>query len=186
MRIFSRRSASTTAAGVAVACWIGLSSGAVDGQTQRFPGVPGGDGFSAAANRAEFYADVMHHANELMTAWRRAWAEDDIDALLELYTEDATFISAAEPPVRGREAIRERLDSLLITSGEVQASLSDFDASGRMGLLSGLLTFEMRDERRTYATSGFHMTVLIRRGRDWRIRSQLFRVDSEAAGLPGS
>ena len=160
-------------------------------QNQRFPGVPGGDGFSAAAARAEYYADVMFHTNELMTDWRRFWAADDVEHLLDLYTEDATLVYAGEPPVRGREAIREQLNSLLQVSGEVQASLSDFDASGRMGLVSGLLTLSMSDGRRSWTATGLHMTVLIRRGRHWRIRSQLVRLDSaldappNPSGLPG-
>lgn len=153
-------------------------------QTQRFPGVPGGDGFSAAAARAEYYADVMFHTNEVMTDWRRYWAADDVEHLLELYTEDATLVYAGEPPVRGRDAIREQLDSLLRVSGEVQASLSDFDASGRMGLVSGLLTLSMNDGRRSWTASGLHMTVLIRRGRHWRIRSQLVRLDSPLDSPP--
>lgn len=154
-------------------------------QNQRFPGVPGGDGFSAAAARAEYYADVMFHTNELVTDWRRFWADDDVERLLELYTEDATLVYAGEPPVRGRDAIREQLDSLLRVSGEIQASLSDFDASGRMGLVNGLLTLSMNDGRRTWTATGLHMTVLIRRGRHWRIRSQLLRLDALPNLPPG-
>lgn len=171
-----------------VACWAGvvacLAPAAALAQNQRFPGVPGGDGFSAAAARAEYYADVMFHTNELMTDWRRFWAADDVEELLELYTEDATLVYAGERPVRGREAIREQLDSLLRVSGEVQASLSDFDASGRMGLVSGLLTLSMSDGRRSWTATGLHMTVLIRRGRHWRIRSQLVRLDSALDAPP--
>lgn len=155
-------------------------------QNQRFPGVPGGDGFSAAAARAEYYADVMYHTNELITDWRRFWAVDDVERLLDLYTEDATLVYAGEPPVRGRDAIRERLDSLLRVSGEVQASLSDFDASGRMGFVSGLLTLSMSNGQRTWTTTGLHVTVLIRRGRHWRIRSQLVRLDLPPESPSGS
>lgn len=147
--------------------------------------MPGGDGFSAAAARAEYYADVMFHTNELVTDWRRFWADDDVERLLELYTEDATLVYAGEPPVRGRDAIREQLDSLLRVSGEIQASLSDFDASGRMGLVNGLLTLSMNDGRRTWTATGLHMTVLIRRGRHWRIRSQLLRLDALPNLPPG-
>ena len=146
-------------------------------RTQRFPGVPGGDGYSAAANRAEFYADVLLHTNELLTQWRQAWADDKLDEVLDLYTEDATFIFTDDPPVRGREAIREKLVSLLQQTGEVQAAYSDFDASGRMGLVSGLMTFQMQDANSLETVTGIHLTVLIRRGRDWKIRSQLFRLD---------
>lgn len=154
-----------------------------DAQMRRHPGAPGGDGYSAAAARAEFYADVLEHTNEVLAKWRRAWAEDDLDAVLELYTEDALFIFTNDAPVQGREAIREKLVTLLERTGEVQAAFTDFDASGRMGLISGLLTFQMRDARRSRTVGGLHMTVLIRQGRDWRIRSQLFRLDEPVDGV---
>jgi len=155
-----------------------------DGQTRRHPGAPGSDGFSAAAARAEFYADVLEHTNEVLSRWRAAWAADDLDALLELYTEDASFIFTNDAPVQGREAIREKLVTLLERTGEVQAAFTDFDASGRMGLISGLLTFQMREARRSRTVGGIHMTVLIRQGRDWRIRAQLFRLDDEVPSPP--
>ncbi len=154
-----------------------------DAQMRRHPGAPGSDGYSAAAARAEFYADVLEHTNEVLSKWRQAWAEDDLDAVLELYTEDALFIFTNDAPVQGREAIREKLVTLLEQTGEVQAAFTDFDASGRMGLISGLLTFQMRDARRSRTVGGLHMTVLIRQGRDWRIRSQLFRLDDPVDGV---
>ncbi len=83
--------------------------------------------------------------------------------------------------MRGREAIHEKLESLL-QSGEVQASFTDFDASGRMGLVSGLLTFQLLDQRGSRTLTGIHMTVLIRNGRDWGIRSQLIRLDQAETG----
>lgn len=169
----------------AVAVASALLSSADVGSAQRarrFPGTPGSDGISAASNRAEYYADVMLHTNALLGKWRGAWAADDIETLLELYTEDATFIFNQDDPVRGREAIHEKLESLLQRSGEVQASFTDFDASGRMGLISGLLTFQIRDQRGSRTLTGIHMTVLIRNGRNWGIRSQLIRLDQPEAG----
>ena len=169
--------------GAAVACAL-LSSVdlGIAQRARRFPGAPGSDGMSAAANRAEYYADVMLHTNALLGEWRAAWAADDIETLLELYTEDAMFIFNQDEPVRGRDAIQEKLESLLQRSGEVQASFSDFDASGRMGLISGLLTFQIRDQRGSRTLTGIHMTVLIRNGRDWGIRSQLIRLDQPETG----
>ncbi len=172
-----------TLAAVAAACALLSSVDAANAQrARRFPGAPGSDGMSAAANRAEYYADVMLHTNALLGEWRGAWAADDIETLLELYTEDATFIFNQDDPVRGREAIREKLESLLERSGEVQASFTDFDASGRMGLISGLLTFQIRDQSGSRTLTGIHMTVLIRNGRSWGIRSQLIRLDQPETG----
>lgn len=175
----------TTVSCVAVAC--ALLSHADAGSAQRarrFPGTPGSDGMSAASNRAEYYADVMLHTNALLGEWRGAWAADDLEKLLELYTEDANFIFNQDDPVRGRDAIREKLTSLLEESGEVQASFTDFDASGRMGVITGLLTFQIRNGRLSRTLTGVHMTVLIRRGRDWGIRSQLIRLDREPGETP--
>lgn len=186
MFMFRRRGAAWVRRAALAATAAALVPAPTAAQNQRFPGVPGGDGFSAAAARAEYYADVMFHTNEVITDWRRFWAGDDVEHLLELYTEDATLVYAGEPPVRGREAIREQLDSLLRVSGEIQASLSDFDASGRMGLVNGLLTLSMNDGRRSWTATGLHMTVLIRRGRHWRIRSQLLRLDLPSDLPPGS
>ncbi len=173
---------STLSAAAAVCALVSLADTGLAQRARRFPGAPGGDGLSAAANRAEYYADVMLHTNKLLGEWRGAWAADDLETLLELYTEDATFIFNQDDPVRGREAIREKLESLLRRSGEVQASFSDFDASGRMGLISGLLTFQIRDPGSARTLTGIHMTIVIRRGRDWRIRSQLIRLDESRRG----
>ena len=73
--------------------------------------------------------------------------------------------------------VNGRFRALLQETGEVQAAYSDFDASGRMGFISGMMHFQMQDARSTRTVTGIHLTVLIRRGRDWRIRTQLFRLD---------
>ncbi len=175
----------TTVSCLAVACALLAHVDAGSAQrARRFTGTPGSDGFSAASNRAEYYADVMLHTNALLGEWRGAWAADDLEKLLELYTEDANFIFNQDDPVRGRDAIREKLTSLLEESGEVQASFTDFDASGRMGVITGLLTFQIRNGRVSRTLTGIHMTVLIRRGRDWGIRSQLIRLDREPDEAP--
>ena len=160
------------------------------GLAQRLPGTPGGDGFSAAMNRAEFYADVMFHTDSLLKEWRVAWAADDAEMLLDLYTEDAVIIFEQDEPVRGREAIQAKLASLLEESGEVQAAINDFDASGRMGMVSGLLTVQMNDRTGSRTITGIHLTVLTRPGRDWKIRSQVIRLGTDVGkatrpGTPG-
>lgn len=154
-----------------------LAASAVPLHGQRFPGAPGGDGMSAQANLAEYYADVIFNVNTVMTAWRAAWSEDDAETLAEQYHEDAVLVYGDEDPIRGRDAIKGRLAMVLPDAGEIQAALSDFDASGRMGMIAGLLTLQMRDGNRSFSRTGIHMTILIRRSGEWRIRSQLFRFD---------
>ena len=159
------------------ACALGLVSPPSALSAQRFPGAPGGDGMSAQANMAEYMADVVLNVNQVMEAWRSAWAADDVEETAEQYTEDATFIFGDEDPVRGREAIQARLGTLLPTVGEVQTAMQDLDASGRMGMIAGLLTLQVRDGSTATTQTGLHMTILIRRRGEWRIRSQIFRLD---------
>lgn len=171
-----------------IAVMVALSPAAA--LAQRQPGTPGGDGFSAALNMAEFFADVMEHTDEVLKKWRTAWAADDVGELLELYTEDAVIIFEQDEPVRGHEAIQIKLATLLQESGEVQVSIGDFDASGRMGMISGLLTFQMRDQAETRTMTGLHLTVLTRKGRKWQIRSQVIRLGTDTGratrvGPPG-
>ena len=162
----------------------------VTGVAQRIPGMPGGDGFSAAANRAEFLADVMFHTDSVLKEWRTAWADDDVVALLDLYSENAVLIFEQDEPVRGHEAIRAKLESLLGESGEAQVSIHDFEASGRMGMVSGLFTVQMRNLTGSRTTTGIHLTVLTRARRDWKIRSQVVRLGTDGgratrSGSPG-
>ena len=49
---------------------------------------------------AEFYADVMEHTDNVLKQWRTAWAADDADELLDLYTEDAVIIFEQDEPAR--------------------------------------------------------------------------------------
>ena len=93
----------------AAAVTIAIALLPAEGLAQRLPGTPGGDGFSAALNRAEFFADVMFHTDELLKKWREAWAADDTEALLDLYAEDAVIIFEQDEPVRGHEAIQAKL-----------------------------------------------------------------------------
>ena len=174
----------------AAAAWVAIALLPAAGVAQRLPGTPGGDGFSAAMNRAEFFADVMFHTDSLLKQWRTAWAADDAEALLDLYTEDAVIIFEQDEPVRGREAIQAKLASLLEESGEAQVSIGDFDASGRMGMISGLLTVQMRNQTGSRTMTGIHLTVLTRPGRDWKIRSQVIRLGTDVgkatrSGTPG-
>lgn len=62
---------------------------------------------------------------DLIAEWHRATAAGDIDAVLELMSEDVVFLVAGRPPMRGRAAFAEGLRNLLashsiVSSGEVQ------------------------------------------------------------------
>ena len=142
------------------------------------PGAPGGDGRGAGAFLAEYYAEVIQRVGETMTAWRLAVREDDIGGSVDSYWEDAQLLFPDRAPIVGKTAIESFYAEFLPTIGELQTSMIDFDASGRMGFVAGPFYYEVPVAGGTpQRIEGTHVTVLIRRGRDWRIRTQIFRLD---------
>jgi uncharacterized protein (TIGR02246 family) len=62
---------------------------------------------------------------DLIEAWLRATREGDVDAVLELMTQDVVFMVPGQPAMHGREAFAQRLRALLSThaiesSGEIE------------------------------------------------------------------
>ncbi len=142
------------------------------------PGAPGGDGRGAGAFLAEYYAEVIQRVGEAMTEWRLAVREDRLDRTVDSYWEEAQLLFPDRQPIIGERALREFFEAFLPTIGEFQTSMIDFDASGRMGFVTGPFYYEVpvaggSSER----VEGTHVTILLRKGRDWKIRTQIFRLD---------
>ena len=62
---------------------------------------------------------------DLIAEWHRATGAADVDAVLELMSEDVVFLVAGKPPMQGKAAFGEGLRSLLAThnivsSGQIQ------------------------------------------------------------------
>lgn len=125
--------------------------------------------------RAEYLAEALERVNELQQDWGEAWATDRVDALADLYWEDAMLIPPGGIPIRGRGAIRSYFEVVLPDHGHIEAFMLDFDASGGMAQVFGnyLLGFQGGEGAGTQK-SGPLITVFMMRGRTWRIRSQVF------------
>jgi ketosteroid isomerase-like protein len=140
---------------------------------QTLPGVPGGRATTSGQNLAEYYGEVTERLTELFSAWRSAWAGDRLDELAELYHEEGVLTLPGSDPLWTREGIRQGLEGLLPISGEIQASVLDFDASGRMAYVWGAFSLQILEpDGRTRTVEGSHITVCMRMGRTWVIRSQ--------------
>jgi uncharacterized protein (TIGR02246 family) len=62
---------------------------------------------------------------DLIAEWHRATGAGDVEAVLELMSEDVVFLVAGRPPMEGRAAFADGLRSVLAThrivsSGEIQ------------------------------------------------------------------
>jgi len=157
---------------------LGLLLSPAAGQGQGLPGVPGGGGFAGGRNMAEFYGEVTARTAELFAVWRERWVEDNPQALAELYSPDAMLYLPDRSPIFTSGMIAEAFAELLPETGEIQAGMLDFDASGKIAYIFGKFTLDFRDANGVrHQITGDHITVAKREGRDWKIRSQMFRKD---------
>jgi ketosteroid isomerase-like protein len=125
--------------------------------------------------RAEFISNVLGELNETRDAWADAVENDDVEPLVELYTEDAVVIPPDGIPRRGEEEIREYWAEALPRMGTFQTGLSDVDGSGRMVMAWGSYLLNERGDDNVFAQlSGSLMNVYVKTGGSWRIRGQVF------------
>lgn len=146
-----------------------VSVAAVQGQA------PGYQQLDPGSVRAEYTAEVLDRINEHLAEWGDAWANDRTEELTELYWEDAILIPPGGVPLRGISAIGEYFSESLPLHGHIEAFMLDFDASGGMSQVFGNYTLgHQAGELAGTQESGPMITVYVRRGRTWRIRSQIF------------
>lgn len=55
---------------------------------------------------------MSHPVDELMKEWSEALRRSDAAALASLVTEDSEFWSPGQPPMKGREAVRQSFEAL--------------------------------------------------------------------------
>jgi len=136
---------------------------------------PGYPQLNPGAVKAEYLAEVIERINEVLAVWGGSWAGDRLDDLVDLYAEEAILIPPGDEMLRGRTAIRDYLAEVLPEHGHIEAFMLDFDASGEMAQVFGnyILSIQRGDAAGTQ-WSGPMMTVYVRRGRRWMIRSQVF------------
>lgn len=141
-----------------------LWSPALSAQAPGYPSVPIG------AVRAEYVAEVIVQINEVLADWGEHWGQDHVDELVDMYWEDALLIAPDGVLRRGRDDLRAYFAEALSGMGDVEAFMLDFDASGGMSQVFGNYLLEVAGQQ----TSGAMLTVYARRGRSWKIRSQVF------------
>lgn len=147
--------------GLVVAGWAAAPAAA---QAPGYPSVPIG------SIRAEYVAEVIVQINAVLAEWGESWGADRVPELVDMYWDDALFIGPDGQLRRGHDELAEYFSGALTGMGTVEAFMLDFDASGGMSQVFGNYLLEVDGAQ----TSGTLLTVYVRRGRDWRIRSQVF------------
>jgi uncharacterized protein (TIGR02246 family) len=143
-------------------------------QAQVVPGAPGVDW---DRERHEYTAEVLRAYTALMAEWREAWHRGDARSTAELYSSHAILLVADSLPLEGRVTIENYLRNVLPRTVEIRTGLSDFVASERLAYALGPFYFDVKsgDGASRQVLTGTVVTVLVREGRRWRIRSQIFR-----------
>jgi uncharacterized protein (TIGR02246 family) len=121
-------------------------------------------------------------------AFRDAYARLDVEAVTALYAEDALYLTAGEPPVRGRAGIRAVFDAFFSGIRADGATLAiEFrivrrDATTDLAADAGYYRLAVvRDGRAGTPSFGRFVTV-IRRDREGRFR---FAMDSYSGATAG-
>lgn len=79
--------------------------------------------------------------NEVVSLWHRATAAGDVDTVLSLMAEDAVFLVAGHPPIRGRNAFEQGLRGVLAGSRiESSSEVQEIEVSGDMAYCWNQLT----------------------------------------------
>lgn len=142
------------------------------GSAQIVPGAPQPDWDRA---RHEYTAEVLRSYNDVMGKWRSAWLEGDVAGVMELYAEGAILMVDDSVPREGHAAIERYVRNILPRTRELRTGLSDFVASERLAYSLGPIYIEIAEDTAVQAYSGSAVTILVRDGRRWKIRSQILR-----------
>ena len=109
----------------------------------------------------------------VVATWHRATAAGDVDAVLALMTEDATFLGAGRPPMHSRAAFEQALRMLLATHRiESSGTVREVRVSGDLGYAWTELTVRIvpLDGRRRHGPQGCALSIFVRGGEGrWRL-----------------
>lgn len=152
-----------------------LALGAMLPTTSSAQIVPGAPQTDWERTRHEYTAEVLRSYNDVMAKWRVAWMEGDVDAVMDLYDEGAILMVDDSVPFEGRAAIERFVRSVAPGTRELRTGLSDFVASERLAYSLGPIYIEVAKGAAVRSYSGNAVTILVREGRRWKIRSQILR-----------
>lgn len=142
--------------------------------------VPGGPTTDWNEAQNEYTRNILREYSALIDDWRVALSDTVRPRAATHYTEGAQLLMSGYPPVLGRDSIAAFLGRLAPDLIELRTGISDFMASDRLAFATGPLVYTWRDDDMGGMRSviGSHVTVLVREGRRWRIRSQVLNYDS--------
>jgi ketosteroid isomerase-like protein len=146
--------------------------------------MPGAAPLDLDRSRAEYTTAVIREYNLLMRDWRETLSDRTPDQTARFYADGALLLVSGETAALGREAIQGLFEEPLPQIVEMRTGLADFVASDNLAYATGPLMLIYRDRpgASVQTIQGHHVTVLVREGRRWRIRSQVLQYDADISG----
>lgn len=160
---------------ILVLCAVGTAD------AQLVPGAPVTDWDRA---RADFTITVLREYNTVINNWRENLGAGDAAGAAAHYTEGGILLVSGAEVVQGRTAIEGFLETMTGRLVEIRTGLTDFVASDQLAYATGPTLYTYRDgtSGTVRSVTGNHLTVLVREGRRWRIRSQVLKFEDATAG----
>ena len=156
---------------------IGSALFASPAESQLRPGIERGDYWGDV--RARFRNEALEDVGVVLERWQSAWNDDDAEALLAEYDEDAILV-VTDHPLRSVEEFRPALEALIGRVGPIQIGLQDFEVGGELAIATMAYRYDDRAEGgRRRQVGGYFVVALVKHSGSWKIRSQLFRPDSD-------
>jgi len=118
-------------------------------------------------------AGPKEEALQVLSKWRKAFSDSDVDAMVKLYAADTTFmVTGSKTVVTKISEIRSYFEQALLQNRPRGAKLGDHSvvvASDTVVVITGLHTVTGVRDGQPYSNAGRITFVVAKRGSDWRI-----------------
>ena len=118
-------------------------------------------------------AGPKEEALEVLSKWRKAFSDSDVDAMVKLYAADTTFMGASSKTLLTKTSeIHSYFQEALLQTRPRSAKLGDHSVvvvSDTVVVVTGLDTVTGVRDGQPYSNAGRITFVVAKRGSDWKI-----------------
>jgi uncharacterized protein (TIGR02246 family) len=106
--------------------------------------------------------------------WALAYAKGDLEAISQMYTEDAKLLPEGSGAVVGRAAILKYFEKNLRPTLPATLSFSHYEIYGNGQVATSVSELEIRDPDGRLKTRGKQIIVLLNQGGQWKIHRDIW------------
>ncbi len=122
---------------------------------------------------AEPEEEALRQAALVLEKWSKAFSASDVDAIVQLYSDDAIFVgTGSKTVVKSRDGIRKYFEEALLNNRPRGASLASCETmilSDHAVVMSGLDAVSGVRDGVSFSNGGRITFVVAKRGAEWKI-----------------